>query len=156
MTSQLYVSEETGVPAEKHRLTPSHWQLSHMPRPRFEPRYCQSRPYTRMKSFMHEEMVVWKFMHWNEITMDENETFAQKFSGMRRIPCMKLCTGQLPRNIFGATKFSCMKLSYGECFLCVLIRRSVHYMYKIFPSVECLFHCILIPPPPHAGCLSRD
>ena len=23
--------EETGVPGEDHRLTPSHWQLSHMP-----------------------------------------------------------------------------------------------------------------------------
>ena len=23
--------EETGVPGEIHRLTPSHWQLSHMP-----------------------------------------------------------------------------------------------------------------------------
>ena len=23
--------EETGVPGENHRLTPSHWQLSHIP-----------------------------------------------------------------------------------------------------------------------------
>ena len=29
---------EAGVPAENHRLTPSHWQLSHLPRPRFGPR----------------------------------------------------------------------------------------------------------------------
>ena len=27
--------EETKVPGENHRLTPSHWQLSHMPRPGF-------------------------------------------------------------------------------------------------------------------------
>ena len=33
MTSQLYVVEETGVPGENNRLTPSHWQLSHMPSP---------------------------------------------------------------------------------------------------------------------------
>ena len=38
MTSQLQVVEETRVPGENHRLTPSHWQLSHMPRPGFEPR----------------------------------------------------------------------------------------------------------------------
>ena len=30
MNSQLYVVEETAVPSENHRLTPSHWQLSHM------------------------------------------------------------------------------------------------------------------------------
>ena len=29
---------KTGVPGENHRLTPSHWQLSHMPTPWFEPR----------------------------------------------------------------------------------------------------------------------
>ena len=29
--------KETGVPGEKPRLTPSHWQLSYMPRPGFEP-----------------------------------------------------------------------------------------------------------------------
>ena len=28
--------EETGVTNESKRLTPSHWQLSHMPLPRFE------------------------------------------------------------------------------------------------------------------------
>ena len=38
MTSQLCVVEETGVPGENHRLTLSHWQLSHKPRPGFEPR----------------------------------------------------------------------------------------------------------------------
>ena len=27
---------ETGVPSKKHRLTPSHWQLSHMPLPGLE------------------------------------------------------------------------------------------------------------------------
>ena len=32
------VVEETGVPGENHRLTPSHRQLSHMSRPGFEPR----------------------------------------------------------------------------------------------------------------------
>ena len=37
MISQLKVVEETGVPGENHRLTPRHWQLSHMPRPGFEP-----------------------------------------------------------------------------------------------------------------------
>ena len=29
----MLVVEETGVPAENHRLTPSHWQISKMPRP---------------------------------------------------------------------------------------------------------------------------
>ena len=31
MTGQLYLVEETGVPGDNHRLTPSCWQLSHMP-----------------------------------------------------------------------------------------------------------------------------
>ena len=34
--------EETGVPGKNHRLTPSHWQLSLMPKPGFEPRQRQS------------------------------------------------------------------------------------------------------------------
>ena len=33
VTSQLKVVEEIGVPGENHRLTPSHWQLSHVPMP---------------------------------------------------------------------------------------------------------------------------
>ena len=38
MTSKLEVVEEleSGVPSENQRLTPSHWQLSHMPRSGFE------------------------------------------------------------------------------------------------------------------------
>ena len=31
VTIQLYVVEETGVPAENRRLIPGHWQYSHMP-----------------------------------------------------------------------------------------------------------------------------
>ena len=37
MTSQLEVVEATGVFGENHRLTPSHWQLSHIPRPGSNP-----------------------------------------------------------------------------------------------------------------------
>ena len=36
MTSLLQVVEETGIPGKNQHLTPSHWQLSHMPWPGFE------------------------------------------------------------------------------------------------------------------------
>ena len=41
MTSQLLVVEETRVPGENNRQTPSHWQLSHIPQPGFEPVYLE-------------------------------------------------------------------------------------------------------------------
>ena len=31
VTSQELLMEETAVPSQNHRLTPSHWQFSHMP-----------------------------------------------------------------------------------------------------------------------------
>ena len=37
VTSQLLVMKETGVPVENDSLTLSHWQISQMPQPRFEP-----------------------------------------------------------------------------------------------------------------------
>ena len=42
-------------------------------------------------------------MHENEIFIHENENFATKCSWVK-IPCMKLCTAQLPMNISGARK----------------------------------------------------
>ena len=36
MSSYLKMVTETKVPAENHRLTPSHWQLPNMPVSRFE------------------------------------------------------------------------------------------------------------------------
>ena len=43
------------------------------------------------------------FMHEHEIFMNENEVFAPKKSSLK-IPCMKLCTAQLPMKIYGTRK----------------------------------------------------
>ena len=50
-------------------------------------------PFSHTKGFMHENFI---FIH-------ENETFAHIFSWVK-VPCMTLCTAQLPMNISGVRK----------------------------------------------------
>ena len=59
------------------------------------------------ENFMHEnEIYMHKneiSMHKNEISMHKNENFAPKLS-LVKIPCMKLCTAQLPMKMSGTKK----------------------------------------------------
>ena len=130
----LKLVEETGVSAENPRPTPSHWQLYHIPRRGFEPRQgwetalsqlpqprfepwqrgesgnIQWQRLTRMKRFMHEQIMAWKF-----IFMGEKSIQKIKFLGLDKkkswleisLLCIKIWN-------FHVTIFSCMNfIVYG-------------------------------------------
>ena len=75
------------------------------------------------ENFMHENFI---FMHENDIFMHENENVAQFFSWVK-IPCMKLCTAQLPMKIPGAKK-----ICQGRNLYFHAMHGNIIFMHEIF------------------------
>ena len=122
--------EETRVPGEKHRLTPSHWQLSHMSRPEFEPRQwwkiaCSQ--WRRLRPRGHQSgpksILAWQPVTWYKLVVFD------EYSGFHRN--LQLGSHGLVFRIWNFHHFSAI-MSKSWLASCNVLRKLEYFVKTIF------------------------